>query len=958
MKLAGLEGRCVKLRAALLAALFATAVYEYAWPVPSIPYEGAVLLHLVSGVLLILLLLPFLRQLFRGASLASRLGWGLLVAGAAFGVVLIYTGDLTADMGYFYTHIGLCLAGLCLLAGDWLGRRGWLGGEPSRAALRYVVVALVAGGIAYGAWWERTVPWERAARIENPSIAPASMDQEGGGANSPFFPSSATISNRDRIPQSYFLQSESCKQCHADTYREWYHSAHHFSSFNNQWYRKSVDYMQDTVGIKPSRWCAGCHDEAFLFSGTFTQPGTKLEGDRAADAGIGCLVCHSIVKVTSTMGQGGYVLEYPPLARLAVSKNPAIHALVNFLIELNPEPHKRTFLKPFMRNPREVAEFCSTCHKVHLDVPVNHYRWVRGFDDYDNWQASGVSGLGARSFYYPPHPSACTDCHMPAVRSNDFGNVDGLIPSHRFIAANTGLAYANRFPKQLQDTIAFLQGGKVSVTIFAMAPQAKPLQVSHQVAPGAPGISTSFGVGEEAEFHAPHAGTSLAPSFAQLTAPLDRATGRVRPGETVRVDVVVRTIGVGHFFPGGTIDSNSVWLELKAVDAKGHILFWSGAAEDGGKGPVDPSAEFYRALLIDGHGNPIDKRNAWAERATIYVHLIPPGAADTVHYLLHIPQEVAGPIHLTAKLNYQKFNWWFTQFAFAGVPDPRQNPKPAVAPGYDDREFAFTGSTAGDAGKRPGIPNPPIVVMASDRVDLTVEPAKAPAPKPEIVLDPADWQHWNDYGIGLLLQGDLKAAHDAFGELAKLAPNRPDGWNNMGRALLAEGNLDEAGAMFARALKVDPTLASAHFFTAQVLREEGHYREAIPEYQEALRQYPYDRVVRDELGRDYFLERRYQEAIAEFRRTLAIDPEDLEANYNLMLCYTGLGQPKIAHQFEVRYLRFKADEASQALIGPYVLQHPNANNERQPVHEHLSVPLEYVTKTGEYDPPYPRNIFH
>ena len=71
----------------------------------------------------------------------------------------------------------------------------------------------------------------------------------------------------------------------------------------------------------------------------------------------------------------------------------------SFLTYLDPEPHRRTFMKPFMR--LDSAEFCSTCHKVHLDVPVNNYRWFRGFNDYDNWQASGVSGQGARSFYYP-----------------------------------------------------------------------------------------------------------------------------------------------------------------------------------------------------------------------------------------------------------------------------------------------------------------------------------------------------------------------------------------------------------------------------------------------------------------------------------------------------------------------------------------------------------------------------
>ena len=87
------------------------------------------------------------------------------------------------------------------------------------------------------------------------------------------------------------------------------------------------------------------------------------------------------------------------------------------LIELAPRPHREAFIKPFHRE--QTAEFCSSCHKVHLDVPVNGYRWFRGFNDYDNWQASGVSGQGARSFYYPPAPMTCADCHMPRVPSTD-----------------------------------------------------------------------------------------------------------------------------------------------------------------------------------------------------------------------------------------------------------------------------------------------------------------------------------------------------------------------------------------------------------------------------------------------------------------------------------------------------------------------------------------------------------
>ncbi len=58
------------------------------------------------------------------------------------------------------------------------------------------------------------------------------------------------------------MNSESCKPCHTDIYNQWQSSMHHMASFNNQWYRKAIEYMQDTNGIKPSLWCGGCHDHA------------------------------------------------------------------------------------------------------------------------------------------------------------------------------------------------------------------------------------------------------------------------------------------------------------------------------------------------------------------------------------------------------------------------------------------------------------------------------------------------------------------------------------------------------------------------------------------------------------------------------------------------------------------------------------------------------------------------
>jgi Flp pilus assembly protein TadD len=947
--------------AILLFVLFATAAYLFVWPSANVPYFGAVILHLLAGITLLVFLLFALRGILRGASITSRIGWVLIAVGGVLGAVLIKTGARRDEWSLLYAHIGACVAGGALLASAWAGNRGFLTQGRAAGFLRNAMFLVAAALAVSGAWWMRTVPWERAHRIENPAIAPATMDSEGDGPGGPFFPSSAQTAHGGSIPANYFTESDSCQRCHADIYKEWQGSAHHFSSFNNAWYRKSIEYMQDTVGVKPSKWCAGCHDPALLYSGMFNRPIREVEDTPAGQAGLGCMMCHSIAKVKSTMGQADFQLEYPALHRMAASSNPLVRRLHDFLTELNPEPHRRVFLKPFMRT--QTAEFCSTCHKVHLDVPVNHYRWVRGFNEYDNWQASGVSFQGARSFYYPAKGQACADCHMPLTHSADAGNIAGNVHSHRFPAANTALPYVNDDQQQLSDTEKFLTDHEVSVDIFAISPEtasqnganaaaARAQSGGTAVAGGnfaAPNLETTFAQGEEAETSVPtNASPESATPIALLTAPLNRTPASVRPGGTYRVDVVVRTRKLGHFFPGGTVDAYDCWLELKAVDDKGETVFWSGRTRDGGEGPVDPGAHFYRSLQIDAHGNPINKRNAWSTRAAVYVRLIPPGAADTVHYRLQIPQSASGRIHVSARVNYRKFAWWNTQFSFAGTRDPKDADM-SRSPNFDDAHYVFTGDPTKVPGGGKGIPALPIVVMAENAVDLNVLPANAAEPKPKVELNRDDWTRWNDYGIGLFLQGDLSGAAVAFEKITEIDPKNPDGWVNMGRARVQEGNLTAAREVLDRALGLSPKLARTHFFYARMLRQEGHYDEAAEHLRVVLAQYPRDRVVHDDLGRIYFLQRRYSDAVKEFNATLAIDPEDLEANYNLMLCNTGLGRSDQANEYQKRYLRFKADESAQTLTGPYLRTHPDDNTERQPIHEHVSAEApKQKSKVGKY----------
>ncbi len=948
-------GGKILLSVALL--LIINSAYLAAYGGPTLFYVLNSLLHPLLGIVAAILFAVFIarhREIFRGFS--GTAAWLLLGLSAGFGIFLMVAGMTRPHSLELYFHAGFAIAGILLVLIR-LHSRLRRARESSPETLRptgppYRQLWQLGAGVAlaslafYGAvaLYEHYYPNPQYI-IRNPSTAPLTMGQEGGGAGSLIFPSSAVTADGKTIPAEFFMNSETCKKCHADIYKQWFSSMHHFASFNNQWYRKAIEYMQDTVGIKPSLWCGGCHDHALVFTDMMQKyPIRQIEHTPEAQVGLGCMSCHGIVQVKSTMGQGNYVIQYPWLDRYASSKSPVMRWLHDYVVKLNPKPHRAVFLKPFHKLPNETPEFCSVCHKVHLDVPVNHYRWLRGFDDYDNWQASGVSGLGARSFYYPPKPLECADCHMPLVPSQDFGNIHGLVHSHRFVAANTAVPSSHGDEQQVADVAMFLKDS-VTVDVFALAQE--PSQAEEKVGMAGPAsqepqLASTFAVGEESAQGLTSTGITTLP-VAKLMAPLGRAKAYVRRGETVRVEVVVRTRKVGHFFPGGTVDAFDCWVELQARDNKGRILFWSGEVADNGRGPVDAGAHFYRSLQLDSHGNPINKRNAWATRATVYARLIPPGAADTVHFRLKVPEDCGDSVTLTAKLNYRKFDWWITQWAFAGIRDPLQ-PAHAVTPDYDDTQWIFKGNLSDVSAKSKQIPNVPIVVMSENSVTVPVLPKSAQSFQQVLALDSKDRERWNDYGIGLLLQGDLKGAERAFTIVTQLDPKYADGWVNVARARVQEGNVEAAQPLLEKALQLDPRLGAAHYFMGLALKTEGKYPEAYAEFAKAADRDPHDRVVRDQMGRLLFLQRKYPAAVAEFAKTLAVDPEDLEAHYNLMLCYRGLNNDALATREEKLYLRFKAEEISRAITGPYKLAHPEDNNEAQPVHEHVSAPVPLTTQ--------------
>ena len=923
---------------------------------PSLTYVASVFAHHFGGAALAIV---FLVVGFRGLSAtrggAKAMGTLSLIALAGSLVSALVLAELHNTMQNRWlltTHITFSIATVlfALFALTLSARQGGAFAQFARriaglgvGAAVFVLVAFPLANIAGD-----PVP----NSIQNPERPPFAMtDESMGGADGPFFPSSAETSTGGRVPSNFFMTSESCERCHEDIYAQWQSSAHHFSSINNQWYRKSVEYQQSLGAVQQSKWCAGCHDHAVLFNGMMDEPIEAFLKTQEAHTGLGCNSCHSITAVGSTMGNGDFHIEYPPLHDLAVSENPLLRWLHDYAVRLDPEPHRQVFLKPFHRE--QTAEFCSSCHKVHLDEPVNSYRWLRGFNEYDNWQASGVSGEGARSFYYPPSPMDCADCHMPLTKSDDDGNIDGHVHDHSFVAANTALPVANLDETQLARTIDFLQSSQVTVDLFAAGPaEERPEAEAEGTRDGSPRLASTFAVGEESAMSVGRGGGG-APELTPIFAPLDRSNFVVQRGKEARVDVVVRTRNVGHFFPGGTVDAYDVWIELIGKDETGKTIFWNGVVHDGGTGPVDTGAHFYGSRMVDAHGNPIDKRNAHAARAVAWVNLIPPGAADVVHFRLAIPEECGDRITLEARLNYRKFSHFNTNFAFAGEPAPGE-PKSA-GPGidsvnvhYDDREFVVGEVPADVSAEVREIPNLPIVVMSRDEVELRVVDGDAEVANTSAASQIFDRERWNDYGIGLLRQGDLRGAERAFEQVAKIEPGYADGWVNLARVALFEGRLDEAAERLNRSFAIDPDLAKSHYFLGVALKEQGKYDEALTHMRRAAEQYPRDRVVRNAIGRVLFLKRDFSAAVAELEKVLAIDPEDLMAHYNLMLCYRGLGEKERADEERRLYERFKADEDSDMILGPFLRDNPEENRMRQPIHEQVSVSREIIERELEH----------
>ena len=686
-----------------------------------------------------------------------------------------------------------------------------------------------------------------------------------------FFPSLARTATGNFIPARTMMMDDYCQQCHADVHEKWSGSMHRFASFNNPAYLFSVRNTREFAlerdgNVQAARFCAGCHDLVPFFSGAFDDPNFDDVNHPTSQAGITCTGCHAITHINSVRGNGDFTIEEPIHYPFAFSDSEALQWVNQTLVKAKPAFHKKTFLKPHHQTP----EFCGSCHKVHLPTELNSYKWLRGQNHYDAYQLSGVSGHGITSFYYPPAADHnCNGCHMPLAESDDFGakpfSNEGILQvhDHQFPSANTAIPHLLNLPYEVNEAHREFLKDSLRLDIVALRKDGR--------------------------------------IDGEIIGPIRPALPALVPGETYLVEIVVRTLTLGHLFTQGTADSNEIWLDVTAMAGE-QIIGRSGGL-DPATGEVDPWSHFVNAYVIDRNGNRIDRRNAEDIFVPLYNNQIPPGAADSVHFKLHVPEdlpdEAAGEIRLEVALQYRKFDTTYMRH-------------------FQGPAFSFN--------------DLPITTIATDNVVLPVDPANGRTGSAR--EDIAAWQRWNDYGIGLLRKqgaGQLRQAEEAFSRV--VSEGRSEGHLNLARVYLREGRLDDAVSELRSAAEHErPAYPwSVAYFTAVVNRNNGYLDEALQGYLDVIQtRFPDAQAREFDFSQDYRLLNEYAQTLFDrakaerrnpeyatsllneaadwFGRALELDPENAEAHYGISQIHARLGAPELEQVHRDLYAKYRVDD--------------------------------------------------
>lgn len=419
------------------------------------------------------------------------------------------------------------------------------------------------------------------------------------------FPGNAAVEGNDFLQPDAFPDAAYCGHCHQEAYHQWRQSLH-ANSFRTPFYRASVNILPRTKGIEFTRHCDSCHNPIGIFAGALDKQATV---ERTFDRdGLTCTTCHSILRVDSKLGNGGYVMGVPSvLVDEHGNRIPGIVPDAQILAHL--DRHSKAVMQDIYRTP----EFCAACHKANLPPGLNDYKWIRAFSPYDEWQNSKFSNRTPLTFYTADF-TTCQGCHMKRAPNSlpEPGAKDGTFASHSWPAGNTAVPFYYGFDEQLDKTIAFLRGGNyLNVDIF---------------------------------------GLKLGDSD-KLIAPLGTVPFTLHAGEPVEALVVIQNKMIGHSLVPEVRDLNEAWTQFTASDASGKVIYQSGFLQPDGL--LEPGAHSFTNRPVNVVGNFVDNHMVWAIHSMAYDNSIQSGRSALVRYRFHLPAGVKGPITLKAQVNYR-----------------------------------------------------------------------------------------------------------------------------------------------------------------------------------------------------------------------------------------------------------------------------------------------------------------
>ena len=365
-------------------------------------------------------------------------------------------------------------------------------------------------------------------------------------------------------------------------------------------------------------------------------------------------------------------------------------------------------------------------------------------------------------------------------------------------------------------------------------------------------------------------------------------------GETCLLDIVVSNRNSGHEFPAGYLDIEEAWLEVSVQDGKGHVLAESGrTASD--QAALPPDTHIYHSVPLDRAGAALEHHELWKQVTTAYRRTIPAGGTDIARYRLTVPQTFTVPLTVQARLRCRSLRPDFAQWV----------------------------------GLKTTLP---VTTLAEGKVTLPLAvPVRLPPSETETAL------RFVDYGLGLLAPKDAPdaaRARRAFLMAQRLAPNRPEPFLGLGRAYLAEPELLAARAQFNAALRLAPNDPAAQADLGMVYSKQGEYDRALTLLRPLAQRFPQDGALQFDLGLTLFRAGDYLTAVAAFESSLAADPDNAAAHFQLKQCFQHLQRVPEARREEAVGQYLAEDRLFPLLVPPYLSAHPDLRKLAQPIPEH------------------------